>query len=40
MAQHLRVLRDGFATVHSAGTRRIYSLDLFGIDAVDAMISP
>ena len=36
VSQHLRVLREhGFAVVRPDGTRRIYSLDVTGIDAVD-----
>ncbi|MBV8693026.1 MAG: winged helix-turn-helix transcriptional regulator [Actinobacteria bacterium] len=40
VSQHLRVLREnGFATVEAAGTRRIYSLDLSGVDAVDRWVA-
>lgn len=36
VSQHLRVLREsGFATVRPDGVRRLYSLDLDGIGAVD-----
>ena len=36
VSQHLRVLREnGFALVRPEGTRRLYSLDVTGIDAVD-----
>lgn len=40
VSQHLRVLREsGFATVEAAGTRRIYSLDVSGIDAVERWVA-
>jgi DNA-binding transcriptional ArsR family regulator len=40
VSQHLRALREsGFATVQAAGTRRIYRLDLSGVDAVDRWVS-
>lgn len=40
VSQHLRVLREnGFATVRPQGARRLYSLDLSGIDAVDRWLS-
>ena len=36
VSQHLRVLREnGFAVVRPEGTRRHYSIDRAGIDAVD-----
>lgn len=39
VSQHLRVLREnGFATVRPEGARRLYSLDVDGIDAVDAWL--
>lgn len=39
VSQHLRVLREsGFATWHSAGTRRIYALDPAGLHEVDAYL--
>ncbi|HEX6310518.1 MAG TPA: metalloregulator ArsR/SmtB family transcription factor [Acidimicrobiia bacterium] len=35
VSQHLRVLREsGFATVRPEGARRLYSLDVTGLDAV------
>jgi DNA-binding transcriptional ArsR family regulator len=40
VSQHLRVLREnGFATVRPEGTRRLYSLDMSGIDAVDQWLA-
>jgi DNA-binding transcriptional ArsR family regulator len=40
VSQHLRVLREsGFASVRPDGTRRLYSLDMSGIDAVDRWLS-
>jgi DNA-binding transcriptional ArsR family regulator len=40
VSQHLRVLREsGFATVRPDGARRLYSLDISGIDAVDRWLS-
>jgi DNA-binding transcriptional ArsR family regulator len=40
VSQHLRVLREnGFATVQADGTRRIYRLDLSGVDAVDRWVA-
>ena len=40
VSQHLRVLREnGFATVRPDGTRRLYSLDITGVDAVDQWLS-
>ena len=40
MSQHCRVLREnGFATVRPDGTRRLYSLDMTGIDAVDQWLA-
>jgi DNA-binding transcriptional ArsR family regulator len=39
VSQHLRVLREnGFASVRPEGTRRLYSLDGGGLDAVDAWL--
>jgi DNA-binding transcriptional ArsR family regulator len=36
VSQHLKVLREnGFAVVRPEGTRRLYSIDRVGIDAVD-----
>ena len=40
VSQHLRVLREnGIATVRPDGTRRLYSLDITGVDAVDQWLS-
>ncbi len=40
VSQHLRVLREsGFATVRPQGTRRLYSLDISGLDAVDRWLA-
>jgi DNA-binding transcriptional ArsR family regulator len=40
VSQHLRVLREnGFATVRAHGTRRLYSLDITGVDAVDRWLA-
>jgi DNA-binding transcriptional ArsR family regulator len=40
VSQHLRVLREsGFATARPEGARRIYTLDLAGIDPVDRWLS-
>jgi DNA-binding transcriptional ArsR family regulator len=40
VSQHLRVLREnGFASVRPDGARRLYSLDLSGLDAVDQWLS-
>jgi DNA-binding transcriptional ArsR family regulator len=40
VSQHLKVLREsGFATVRPDGTRRLYSIDLAGIDEVDRWLS-
>ena len=40
VSQHLRVLRDnGFATVRSEGTRRIYAVDARPLEEVDAWLS-
>lgn len=40
VSQHLRVLREnGFASVRPEGARRIYSLDLSGIDTVERWLS-
>jgi len=40
VSQHLRVLREnGFASVRPLGTRRIYSLDMSGLDAVDRWLT-
>lgn len=40
VSQHLRVLREsGFANVEAAGTRRIYSLDVSGIEAVERWVT-
>lgn len=39
VSQHLRVLREnGFASVRSDGTRRVYSLDPQGLRNVDAWL--
>jgi DNA-binding transcriptional ArsR family regulator len=41
VSQHLRVLREaGFATVRSAGTRRLYAVDPTPLEAVDRWIQP
>lgn len=41
VSQHLRVLREnGFATVRSAGTRRIYAVDPTPLEEVDRWIQP
>jgi DNA-binding transcriptional ArsR family regulator len=40
VSQHLKVLREsGFATVRPDGTRRLYSIDLAGIEEVDHWLS-
>ena len=40
VSQHLKVLREsGFATVRADGTRRLYSIDIAGIDEVDRWLS-
>jgi DNA-binding transcriptional ArsR family regulator len=40
VSQHLRVLREsGFASVRPDGARRLYSLDLSGVDDVEAWLS-
>ncbi len=40
VSQHLRVLREnGFASVRSQGTRRIYSVDPTALDEVDAWLA-
>jgi DNA-binding transcriptional ArsR family regulator len=40
VSQHLRVLREsGFATVRPEGTRRLYALDVAGVDQVQQWIS-
>ena len=40
VSQHLRVLREsGFAVVRPEGTRRLYSIDPSGIDAVDRWLT-
>lgn len=40
VSQHLRVLREnGFATVRAEGARRLYSIDLAGIDPVDRWLA-
>lgn len=41
VSQHLRVLRDsGFATVRSAGTRRLYAIDPEPLSAAAAWFDP
>ena len=41
VSQHLRVLREaGFATVRSAGTRRLYALDPAPLEAADTWFDP
>jgi DNA-binding transcriptional ArsR family regulator len=40
VSQHLRVLREsGFASVRPDGARRIYALDVAGIDSVERWLS-
>jgi DNA-binding transcriptional ArsR family regulator len=40
VSQHLKVLREnGFATVRSEGTRRVYSLDTTALRDVDAWLA-
>jgi DNA-binding transcriptional ArsR family regulator len=40
VSQHLKVLREnGFSTVRSEGTRRVYSLDTTALQDVDAWVS-
>ncbi|MDA9430897.1 ArsR/SmtB family transcription factor [Bradyrhizobium sp. CCBAU 51627] len=40
VSQHLKVLREsGFATVRAEAQRRLYSVDIAGLRAVDAWIS-
>ncbi len=40
VSQHLRVLREnGFASVRPDGARRLYSLDITGVDAVEVWLS-
>lgn len=40
VSQHLRVLREsGFASVRPEGARRLYSLDLSGLDTVERWLS-
>jgi DNA-binding transcriptional ArsR family regulator len=40
VSQHLKVLREsGFATVRPLGTRRLYSIDLAGVDEVDRWLA-
>jgi DNA-binding transcriptional ArsR family regulator len=39
VSQHLKVLREnGFATVRADGTRRIYSVDAAGLQAIDRWV--
>jgi DNA-binding transcriptional ArsR family regulator len=41
VSQHLRVLRDnGFATVRSEGTRRLYAVDAGPLRQVDEWLDP
>ncbi|HEY5198645.1 MAG TPA: metalloregulator ArsR/SmtB family transcription factor [Solirubrobacteraceae bacterium] len=41
VSQHLRVLREaGFATVRTAGTRRLYAVDPTPLEEVDRWIEP
>lgn len=41
VSQHLRVLREnGFASVRSEGTRRLYSVDAVGLRQVDVWLEP
>jgi DNA-binding transcriptional ArsR family regulator len=40
VSQHLKVLREnGFATVRSEGTRRVYALDTTALRDIDAWVS-
>lgn len=40
VSQHLKVLRDnGFATVRSLGTRRLYAIDPTGLSAAERWMS-
>ena len=40
VSQHLKVLREsGFASVRPDGTRRLYSIDLTGVDEVERWLS-
>lgn len=40
VSQHLKVLREnGFATVRSEGTRRVYSLDTTALRDIDAWLA-
>ena len=40
VSQHLRVLREnGFASVRPDGARRLYSLDITGVDDVEVWLS-
>jgi DNA-binding transcriptional ArsR family regulator len=40
VSQHLKVLRDnGFATVRTEGTRRVYALDTAALREVDAWLA-
>jgi DNA-binding transcriptional ArsR family regulator len=40
VSRHLRVLREsGFASVRSAGTRRLYALDAAGLDDVEGWLA-
>jgi DNA-binding transcriptional ArsR family regulator len=41
VSQHLRVLREnGFATVRTAGTRRLYAIDAAPLQEVDRWLAP
>ena len=41
VSQHLRVLREnGFATVHTAGARRLYAVDATPLQEVDQWLGP
>jgi hypothetical protein len=41
VSQHLRVLREnGFATVRTAGARRLYAVDAAPLEQVDQWVRP
>lgn len=41
VSQHLRVLREnGFATVRTAGTRRLYAVDATPLQEIDRWLAP
>lgn len=40
VSQHLRVLREaGLVTMHADGSRRVYAIDLTGVDAAHAWLT-